>query len=107
MRKSIFIAALVSLAIFAGDAWATKLTPEQVKTVCGKKFATSPDGSQGCMKSCGEGGKQSCDYRCQTKGPAKGKCSGIVIEKVTVSPGGPANPGSLPTGGGRTAPRSP
>jgi hypothetical protein len=67
----------LALHVAPAEAKGVKLTPEQVKTVCGKDIQ-SGGGNTGCTKNCGLNGQNICDYNC--KG---GKCEGQIVAMTT------------------------
>jgi hypothetical protein len=52
---------------------ATKLTSQQVETVCGNKIKMETTGVSGCQKACGPNKEYSCDFACY-KGGCWGDC---------------------------------
>lgn len=79
MRLLLILLSMAFLALQPAPASAAgvKLTPEQVKTVCGDDIK-SGGGSTGCTKQCGLNGQNWCDYNCK-----KDKCEGIVVALTT------------------------
>lgn len=70
----------LTFALLGGPAWATKMTEQQVKNVCGSSIKTGGvKGAtvSGCEKACG---KSICTYNCCTGSncPEKG-CNGHVL----------------------------
>lgn len=81
-RIIVLIAACIALAFFAGDASATKITPEQVIAICGDKLQSGgvPGAhASGCEQKCGT---EICTYNC-CNGPKCGEegCHGHVVAK--------------------------
>jgi hypothetical protein len=74
MRKSfMFIIGLATLALFATEAAAVKITEQQVKNVCGSKLQ-SAGGAMGCSKKCGLNQEHTCDFSCH-----QGNCQGLCM----------------------------
>jgi hypothetical protein len=67
MHKSVlFVFGFVALAAFAlvpHEAMAVKISPQQVKNVCGKQLQQG-GGAMGCTKKCGLNGEHLCDFGC-------------------------------------------
>ena len=101
MRKFLMVVLGLTLVSFVpSDAWAIKLTAQQVKDTCGKQLTQSPGGF-GCDKKCGT---KQCSYGCVTKGPKKDQgCYGVAVIKTggdTVPTSGQIAPGLLESGAG-------
>jgi hypothetical protein len=81
MRNALtIIVVLAAASLVSGNALATPLKPEQVKTVCGKKLEDTATGI-GCEKDCGT---KRCGFSC--KKDKKGNpqnCFGIVLRTGT------------------------
>jgi hypothetical protein len=75
MRKRVmFIVGLAAFVLLPHEvAAATKLTSQQVESVCGKKLKTEASGVSGCRKDCGLNSEHSCDFACY-KGGCWGDC---------------------------------
>jgi len=91
MRRSVifFSIALGTLGLLAGEAWAAKMTQQQVKKTCGSGLQ-SGGGVIGCSKKCGS---EICDYSCG--GPEGSGCRSHVVsgpEKARVGGSGPKGP---------------
>ena len=126
MKKfAVLIVALGTLPLASIQASATKLTQQQVKTVCGSKFDSATVGSttrSGCDKKCGSHGEHTCSFNC-CSGPGciqegcdgsilwikagdkkiKGKLPAatlIEIKRMTASPARPPSAGLLDAGTG-------
>jgi hypothetical protein len=84
MRKAILLSfgvvTLVAFALVPHEAGAVKLSPEQVKTVCGSKLQSS-GGAMGCTKACGLNGEHICDFGCY-KGDCNGSCMTCGVKNV-------------------------
>lgn len=87
--------ALMTFAVTSVDAVAvTRLTEEQVRTVCGKQLGPVIGGSFGCTKKCGD---KMCDYSCNKDQSGKGTdCMGFVVIRT---PGGKVGKGVLSSDG--------
>ncbi len=78
MRKSIvFTIALTTVAFVAGEASATKLTEQQVTSVCAGQKIQESSLAWGCTKKCGD---KTCDYSCKKDKNGKSfDCQGVAV----------------------------
>jgi hypothetical protein len=73
------IVALAAASLVSGNARATPLKPEQVRTVCGKKLEENSK-AMGCERECGT---KRCAYSCKKDSKGNGKdCFGSVLART-------------------------